>query len=232
MTQPPSLGSPNGIELLDDRRADAVAVRESLHHLARSNRWFGGVAAAKVGVARVLGNRRPVALKLLDIGTGQGDIPRALSGWLGRRDIGLDSVGIDWHRAAAPLARANGVLVTVADAFELPFADRAFDLVMMSQVAHHFSAEGIIRLCREASRTARLGVVIADLRQTVWAAAAFGLGSLVLGFDRHTRADGVTSLHRGFRPEALAEIIEAAGFRAVVTAGIGSRVIATWSTES
>ncbi len=231
MTQPPSLSSPIGTELLDDRTADPAAVRESLHHLARSNRWFGGVAAAKTGVARVLGNRRPITLKLLDVGTGQGDIPRALAGWLGRRGIGLETIGIDWHRAAAPLARANGVLVTVADAFQLPFADRAFDLVIMSQVAHHFSAEGIIGLCREANRTSRLGVVVADLRRTVWAPAAFGLGSLALGFDRHTKADGITSLHRGFRPGALAGIIGAAGFRPVVTAERGARVVATWSTE-
>lgn len=231
MTRPPTLGSPIGTELLDDRTADAAAVTESLHHLARSNRWFGGVAAAKAGVNRVLADRRPPALSLLDIGTGQGDIPRALAAWLRRRGTRLEAVGVDWHRAAAPLARANGVRVAVADAFQLPFAARAFDLVIMSQVAHHFSAEGIIGLCREATRISRLGVVVADLRRTIWAPTAFGLGSLALGFDRHTRADGITSLHRGFRPDTLAAVVGAAGFRPVVTAELGARVVATWSTE-
>ncbi len=227
----PDLASPIGVELLDDRQADPALVRESLRHLARSNRWFGGVLAVKAGISRLLGSRRPVELKLLDIGTGEGDIPRALAMWLGRRGIRLNATGVDWHRAAPPLARANGVPAAVADAFHLPFADRTFDLVVMSQFAHHFSGEGIIRLCREASRTARLGVIIADLRRTGWAAAAFGLGSRILGFDHYTRVDGITSLQRGFRPADLTAVIEAAGFQPTVTASLGARVVATWSAS-
>ena len=110
--------------------------------------------------------------------------------------------------------------------------DRAFDIAVMSQLAHHFSAQGIIGLCREAARTARLGVVIADLRRTGWASAAFGLASRVLGFDASTRVDGITSLRRGFRPADLERIIREAGFHPTVTTGLGARVIATWSTET
>ncbi len=231
LTEPDLSAAPIGIELLDDRRADPALVRESLRHLARSNRWFGGVSAAKTGIARVLGSSRPAELRLLDIGTGDGDIPRALVGWLGRRGIRLKATGVDWHRAAPPLARGNGIPAAVADAFQLPFADRTFDLVVMSQFAHHFSGDGIVRLCREASRAARLGVVIADLRRTVWAAAAFGLGSRILGFDRYTRVDGITSLRRGFRPADLAAVIQAAGFQPTVTASPGARLVATWSTS-
>ena len=230
MSPPDSRQSALGTELLDNRAADPALVRESLHHLARSNRWFGGVLAVKTGVARVLGSKRPKQLRLLDIGTGQGDIPLAMAGWLGRLGVSLRTTGIDWHRAAAPLARAHGVTVAVADAFQLPFADRAFDVVVMSQFAHHFSAEGISRLCREASRTAGLGVVIADLRRTVWATTAFGLASRVLGFDHYTRVDGITSLRRGFRLGDLGQVIQAAGFRPTVTAGLGARVVATWTT--
>lgn len=232
MSPADSLQSTIGTELLDDRAADPALVRESLRHLARSNRWFGGVWAARAGVRRLLGSSRPKQLRLFDIGTGQGDIPLAMAGWLGRLGVSLRTTGIDFHRAAAPLARAHGVTVAVADAFQLPFADRAFDIVMMSQFVHHFSAEGIIRLCREASRTARLGVVIADLRRTVWAATAFGLASRVLGFDHYTRVDGITSLHRGFRLGELGQAIQAAGFRPTVTAELGARVVATWKTES
>ena len=63
----PDLASPIGVELLDDRQADPALVRESLRHLARSNRWFGGVLAVKAGISRLLGSRRPVERKLLDI---------------------------------------------------------------------------------------------------------------------------------------------------------------------
>ena len=190
------------------------------------------MGAVKAGVERILGSARPRQLRLLDIGTGQGDIPRTLAWWLARRGISLKATGIDWHRAAAPLARANGVVVALADAFQLPFADRTFDVVVMSQFAHHFSAAGILDLCRESSRAARLGVVIADLRRTGWAAAAFGLGSRILGFDHYTRVDGITSLRRGFRPADLAAVIQLAGFQPTVTTSLCARVVATWSTGS
>lgn len=232
MTRSDSLLCPIGTELLDDRAADPALVRESLHHLARSNRWFGGVHAVKTGVGRVLGPKRPNQLRLLDIGTGQGDIPLAIAPWLNRLGISLRATGIDFHRAAAQSARGHGVTAAVADALQLPFADRAFDIAVMSQLAHHFSAQGIIGLCREAARTARLGVVIADLRRTDWASAAFGLASRVLGFDASTKVDGITSLRRGFRPADLERVVREAGFRPTVTTGLGARVIATWSTET
>ena len=37
--------SPLGRELLDDPDADPAAVGESLRHVARANRWFGGARA-------------------------------------------------------------------------------------------------------------------------------------------------------------------------------------------
>ncbi|MEZ4456057.1 MAG: methyltransferase domain-containing protein [Gemmatimonadales bacterium] len=221
-----AFGSPIGEELLDHPDAPADLVRESLHHLGRSNRLFGGVAAARAGVRRLLaGVTRRVSL--LDLGTGRGDIPLAL----GRiHPPGLALFGLDRHRAAAALATAAGVPTAVGDAFVLPFANRSVDVVLASQLAHHFAADGVVALAREASRVARLGVVIADLRRSWWAGTGFRLAARALGFDRYTREDGVTSLARGFRPADLAATIRTAGFEPVVTTHLGARVVATWRT--
>ncbi len=222
--------SPIGHELLDDPGADPAVVRESLHHLARSNAWFGGLAAARAGLDRLLSGRRPDRLSLLDIGTGSGDIPRALGRILARRRIAVAAIGIDRHPAAAPLAAANGVPTAVGDGFDLPFPDRSIDVVLISQVAHHFSADGVRALAREASRVARLGVVLADLNRSRLAQFGFQLGSRLLGFDRVTRLDGVTSLARGFRPAQLTALLASAGVVATVTTHLGSRIVATWPT--
>ena len=214
-----------GHELLDDPAADPAVVRESLHHLARSNAWFGGLAAVRAGLRRLLGGEPLERLTLLDVGTGKGDIPRALE-----VDFAVRPLGIDRHRAAARLATANGVPTAVADGRSLPFGSRAVDVVLVSQLAHHFSPEGIVALVREVSRVARLGVVLADLARSRLAQVGFHLGSFVLGFDRVTRADGITSLKRGFRPAELARLVEEAGFAATVTSHWGARLVATWHT--
>ena len=68
--------APLGVELLDDPGADPAVVRSSLRHIARSNRWLGGRAALRFGLAMALDSARPGAdFSLLDVGTGAGDLP-------------------------------------------------------------------------------------------------------------------------------------------------------------
>ena len=61
--------SPIGIELLDDPDADPAAVTLSLRNVARANRWFGGAAAVRYGLRRLLRDVPPGRpLTLLDLG--------------------------------------------------------------------------------------------------------------------------------------------------------------------
>ena len=46
-------------ELLDDPGADPATVAASLRNIARANRWFGGAAAVRYGLGRVLARRAP-----------------------------------------------------------------------------------------------------------------------------------------------------------------------------
>jgi ubiquinone/menaquinone biosynthesis C-methylase UbiE len=223
--------SPVGHEMLDDPDADPALVRESLHHLARSNAWFGGFRAARIGMLRLLQARRLERATLLDVGTGRGDIPRRLVEWAARRGVRLTALGADLHPAAAGLATRAGVPTAVADAFALPFPDRSIDVVLLSQIAHHFSAAGITALGREASRVARIGVVLADLRRSRPAQLAFQLGARLLRFDPITRTDGVTSLARGFSTGGLTRLLADAGWRPWVRRSLGARIIAVWSVS-
>ena len=78
--------SPVGTELLDDPAADPAAVAESLRNIARSNRWFGGAAAVRHGLARALaGVPAGSTLTLADLGTGLGGRAPGGGGWGARR---------------------------------------------------------------------------------------------------------------------------------------------------
>ncbi|HWB42077.1 MAG TPA: hypothetical protein VG500_12495, partial [Gemmatimonadales bacterium] len=62
--------TPLGVELLDDPAADPATVVRSLGNVARANRWFGGAAAVRHGLGRLLrGVPRERPLTLLDLGT-------------------------------------------------------------------------------------------------------------------------------------------------------------------
>lgn len=231
-----AVGIAPGQELLDDPNADPAMVRASLANIARANRLFGGLAAARYGVGRLIDSlpdrSRGHATTLLDVGTGMGDLPKALGNWALRRGRRLRCLGLERNVTAARMAAEHGLPTALGDGLALPFADRAVDIVLMSQIAHHLSPDGIVQLAREATRVARLGVVLADLARSRVAQASFFVASRALGFDAATCADGVTSVKRGFRPAELAQLLARGGIAADCVGRPGWRVVATWRVPS
>lgn len=220
----------DGIELFDDPAADPVLVERSLRDLARSNRWFGGLAAVRYGLTRIIGHGEG-RLTLLDVGTGLGDIPVVVRRWGRARGMTITPIGLDLHPRAARLALSHGVPALVGDAGTLPVRDRGVDLVVVSQLAHHLDDASCVTLFAECARVARMGVVVADLFRSRLAAAGFWLGTTLLGFDRNTRDDGVISLRRGFTVARLEAVAARAGVPATVRRRPGSRIVAWWRTS-
>ena len=218
-------------ELFDDPAADAATVVAMLRDIARANRYFGGAAAA---VARLdeFGRAAPrgAELTLLDVGTGDGDIPRAAERRAASRGLRLRVLGLERHRAAARFASRDGTISPlVADALALPFPSRSVDLVLCSQLLHHFDGPALVAAIAELSRVARLGVVIADLRPSAMAAVGFWLAGLPLGFHPVTRRDGLVSVLRGFTPSALGSACREAGVEPQVRTHAGWRITAAWA---
>ncbi len=221
-----------GSEALDTPALDRDTARATLGDIARSNLLFGGRAAVAYGVERLLdGDRHRVPLTIADVGAGAGDVLVALERVLACRAVEMRGVAVDWHREAAVMAKERRQPAVVGDAFRLPLADRAVDVVVASQLLHHFSRDAAVRLVRELDRVARIGVVIADLRRAWMAAAGIWLAAHALRFHPVSRADGVVSVRRGFTASELLELCEAAGFRAVVRRRPGYRVVAHWRTD-
>ena len=218
-----------GAELLDDPSADPRAVAESLHHIARANRWLGGTWAADWGLDRALAGVAPgTELSMLDIGTGLGDLPQAARRRAASRGIALRPAGLERSPVAARLAAAGGLPMVIGDAGRLPFADGSVDLVLVSQVAHHFAPESAAELFRACDRVARRAVIVADLRRSPLAAAGFPLAARLFGFDPVTTADGLTSIRRGYTRAELAAILAMAGVAAEVRARPLWRIVAVW----
>lgn len=205
----------------------------SLRDIARANRYFGGAAAA---VSRLDEFFRAAphgaALSLLDVGTGHGDIPRAAQRRAAARGIRLRVLGLERHRAAAHLAAADGTSAALlGDAHALPLRDASVDLVLCSQLLHHFRGAVLAAAIAELSRVARLGVVVADLRPSPIAALGFWLAGFPLRFHPVTRRDGFVSVLRGFTPAALHLACREAGVEAQVRTHPGFRITAAWAVQ-
>jgi SAM-dependent methyltransferase len=221
----PLAPSPVGVELLDDPAADPAMVAESLRNIARANRWFGGAAAVRHGLAGVPAG---TTLTLADLGTGLGDLPQAAARWAARRGVRLVAVGLERSPVAARLALAGGVPCAVGCAGAPPFREKSVDLVLVSQVAHHLADESAVRLFQACDRLARRAVIVADLRRGLLGPLAFWVGARALGFDAVTVADGMTSLRRGYSVARFRGLLAAAGVRGIVERRPGYRLVATW----
>jgi ubiquinone/menaquinone biosynthesis C-methylase UbiE len=218
---------PTGTELLDDASADDAQVRESLRNIARANRWFGGTRAVRWAVTQLLQDvQAGASLELLDVGAGAGDLARAAESVARARGVKLDSICLDRHRVAAGLARAAKHRSLVADAGALPLADQSVDILLLSQLVHHFDRPSAERLLRESARVARRGIIVADLQPSWLAATLFRPAARALGFDRITIHDGLTSLRRAYSRRELAVLMQRAGLPSRVTRHPGWRLVA------
>ena len=217
-------------ELFDDPGADGATVVASLADVARANRFFGGAAAALKRLDeffRVAG--AGTTLTLLDVGTGDGDIPRAAQRRAERWGVKLSLLALERHPAAARHAARHGAMsVARGDARALPLRSRSADLVLCSQLLHHFHDAELTTLIAELDRVARLAVVVADIRPNPVAAVGIWLASYLLSFHRVTRRDGVVSVLRGFTSARLRQVCAAAGVDADVRTHAGFRVTAAW----
>ncbi len=210
---------------------DARVVRRSLGDVARANTLFGGTRAVLVELARALGHapagRR--SLTLLDVGTGRGDIPAAAIAWCTRHGVLLETLGIEKSESLARIA-SDRITVLSADALHLPFADQSVDIVMCSQVLHHFERADAMMVLREMHRVARRRVIVSDLHRSWLAAAGIWVASFPLLFHPVSRHDGVLSVLRGFTRRELGELVrQSVGQHAHVRYRLGFRVTASWT---
>lgn len=218
-----------GEEILDDPSVDAATRLRSIADVTRSNRLFGGLRAAE----RAIAQSTPAdvdAFSLLDVGTGLADIPADLSRRLARRGVRVTTIGLDEAVDLLPEAGRALTYAVCGRVGALPFRDASIDVVLCSQLLHHFPDDGLAAVIAELDRVARNRVIIADLRRSWIAAAGFWLASFPLRFHRVTRHDGVVSVLRGFTAAELRRaVVSAVGAEPSIEHWLGFRLTVSWS---
>jgi SAM-dependent methyltransferase len=175
----------------------------------------------------------PARATLLDVGTGAGDIPALARSAAAERGITLDAFGLESTRALAAASRSGTPMAVCAHAFSLPFPDASVDIVICSQVLHHFFDGDATRVLAELDRVARTRVIVSDLQRNRIAAASIWLASFPLGFHPVSRHDGVVSVMRGFEAGELQALVhDAVGRDAQVRYRLGYRVTASWTPRA
>ena len=218
-----------GVEILDDPSVDPAVRDRSMLDIKRSNRLLGGLRAAVIEI-RAAREHTSGPLTLLDVGTGFADIPERAAAEAARAGASLTTIAVDEAPSLLAAARGRVSQTVCANALALPFRDASMDIVVCSQVLHHFDDAGARRLIGELSRVARRAVIVSDLRRSWIAAAGFWLVSFPLRFSSVTRHDGVLSVLRGFTTRELAGMVtDVTGVPPEIKRRLGFRITVRWT---
>ena len=232
----------NRTELLDDPDVDPDVRERSHRDVERSNLLFGGRRAVMLAlrplfdeIVKSTDHRSPTTdhrpqSTLLDVGTGLADLPWRAREIARRRGLSLRTVAVDGAFTLIATARRRLNDAVCGDALSLPFADRSVDLVLCSQVLHHFDRQRGLALIGELDRVARRRVIISDLRRSWIAAGGFAVAAVALRFHPVTRHDGPISVMRGFTEGELGGmVLTATGVQPAIRRRLGYRLTASWT---
>ena len=220
------------VEILDDPTVPATIRERAMRDVARANFLFGGTRSVLLGF-RELVRRLPSPTVHLDVGTGTGDIADALRREARRAGLDWFGIGMDISEQMTRIARAHVNGAVVGSALRIPLADNSVDVVSCSQVLHHFAEDAARELIAELHRVSRGCVVISDLRRSWAAAGGWWVASSLLGFHEVTRADGMTSVLRGFTGPELSDLVQQATGTAPLVRGTPFwRLNASWYKQA
>ena len=188
-----------------------------LREIAFINRYVGDGRALKKTLLREIEEKDLRSFSVLDVGCGSGELLRMIAEFADASDrratlVGLDLNPISSSTTHTESADFRAISSVQGDAFQLPFADDAFDYAISSLFFHHLTDNQIPEVLKEMSRVSRRGGVVIDLHRDPVAYVGYKVLCFVFRISELVRHDGSLSIRKGFRVEELGTIAEGAGF--------------------
>ncbi|MGQ9368203.1 methyltransferase domain-containing protein [Azospirillum sp. ST 5-10] len=206
-------------ELMDTEPVAYAEFRTCLRHLEAINRATGAYRPTLRWLDRVVARHgRGTPLRVLDAGSGHGDMLRRIHRWAARRGVAVELTGVDlnpWSARAAREAAPDGPAIRylTADLFALPEDERP-DVIVSSLFAHHLDDGQLVAFLRWMEGRARLGWFVNDLHRHAVPLAAVRAAVAVLPVSRLVVHDAPVSVARAFTRDDWTRLLAGAGLGA------------------
>ena len=197
--------------------------RACVRDIGAVNRWTLGFRPTMRFLRQVQDARgsRKSPLRVVDVGSGGGDVLRLIARWATRHGRTVELTGIDLNpyatRAAAELSAAQprykGIRWLTGDALDHPQTQDC-DVALSTLVTHHMRDAEIVAFLRWMEFHAASGWFINDLRRSARASRLFSLLGGLMRWHPFVRHDGPVSFRRAFRSEDWHRLLAQAGIPA------------------
>jgi 2-polyprenyl-3-methyl-5-hydroxy-6-metoxy-1,4-benzoquinol methylase len=202
-------------ELMDRPQPVTPELASDLRNLRQLNRHFGSYALTTHFLRRWIKPGMP--LRVLDLATGSGDIPRLVVDYARKTGASVTVDAIDQQSSTLEIARglsADYPEIDFKQADALSFGQEAeYDIVLSSLVLHHFDEAAAVRMLERCRHLSRRFVLVSDLRRGFLATVGVYFLTALIYRDPMTKADGRLSAARAFSFRECASLAERAGWR-------------------
>lgn len=189
------------VELMDDPDCDPERLAATLRRFGLINRLFAGWGTVyrRRLAPHLAALGRPA--RVLDIGSGGGDLVLRLARRAARDGFAVEWTGIDpdarSHAVAALRERPANVSFRVADTGDLVGEGVTFDAVLSNHVLHHVGQDTAV--FADASRALSHGIVLHDdIDRHRLAYGLYAVGVTPFAPGTFLRTDGLRSIRRSF----------------------------------
>ncbi len=203
------------LEMMDRPQPVSAELERDLQRIRQLNRWFGSYRLVLSFMRRWI---TPGAqMRVVDLATGSGDIPRLLVDYARRIGAQIEIDAIDRQAATLELARRLSVgypeiSYHEANILEWDCAER-YDIALCSLVLHHFSDGDAIKVLRRCRELSKRFVLVADLRRGLLLQAGVYVLTTLIFCEPMTRFDARLSAQRAFSFSEMRNLANQAGWK-------------------
>ena len=196
----------------------SAELKRDLANLRWLNQRFGARSLIRHFLNRWTADRPHDAarLRVLDLATGEADLPREITHWCRARNLAIEIDAVDLNTATLAVAKNRCVEfpeIRFHQGDIREWGDGSWDIVLCSLALHHFDDADAVRVLTNARRLALQHLLVADLERSLLGGAGIWLLTTFLLREPMTVHDARLSIRRAFSFHEFGKLARDAGWR-------------------
>jgi ubiquinone/menaquinone biosynthesis C-methylase UbiE len=206
--------NPAELELMDRPQPISAELERDLENIRELNRWFGSYALISMFLSRWI--KSGSHLRIADLATGSGDIPRLIAEYGRKVGAELRIDALDRQSATLEIARKltaryPGIACVEGNLLEWNVTE-PYDLVLCTMALHHFSDGDAVRVLQRCRELSRKFVLVSDLCRGWLARIGVHLLTATVFREPMTKYDARLSIARSFSVSEMNQLAQRAGW--------------------